>query len=238
MSPCWRRQEVEPYRPVVVVGIDEEKNLFRLGAFSQALREYSWKPGPQPPLMARPLGAFIYFLKEPPRALWPHPAQYALTEESFRLVEQDPLAPIRALPGPVYEALTFQNGCVYCHSFRGAGTKSHHILAATGAPHGGFALPLEDYPPDVWKEFIFNQIEVAKKMGVSPTLSSRRRANCCTGWSWKPVRGRTKQGDLRARAAGSLKIREQVLAWPRPAAIVWGRVFFGRRLEIVPRPAS
>jgi hypothetical protein len=166
----WKRQEIEPYKPVIVVGIDEERNLFRLGTFSHALREYSWKPGPRPPMMARPLGAFIYFLEEPPRQLWPHPSHYALTQDSFRLVERDPLASLREVPVGVYETLTFRNGCVYCHTFGGVGSQSHHILASTGAPHGGFALALEAYPPEVWKEFVFNQVEVAKKIGASPNL--------------------------------------------------------------------
>jgi hypothetical protein len=70
----------------------------------------------------------------------------------------------------VHEALTFRNGCVYCHSFRGAGAQSHHVLAGTGEPHGGFALPLESYPPEVWKTFMFDQEKVAKKMGASPNI--------------------------------------------------------------------
>jgi acetyl esterase/lipase len=170
----WKRQESEPYRPVIVIGIDEERNLFRLGAFSQAFREYSWRPSPRPPLMARPLGAFVYFLKEPPRPLWPHPAQYALKEDSFKLMSEDPLGPLRSLPQGAYETLTFRNGCVYCHTFRGIGSKSHHTLASTGAAHGGYGLPLEAYPPPVWKEFIFNQIDTAKKIGVSPNLVDER----------------------------------------------------------------
>jgi len=34
--------------------------------------------------------------------------------------------------------------------------------------HGGFALPLESYPPEVWKNFIFDQDSVAAKIGASP----------------------------------------------------------------------
>jgi acetyl esterase/lipase len=170
----WKRQHSELYRPVIVIGIDDEKNLFRMGVFSHAFREYSWKPGGRPPLMARPVGAFIYFLDEPPPRLWPHPSQYALTQDSFKLVEEDPLGALAELPRAVYEALTFKNGCVYCHSFRGIGSRSHHILSANGAPHGGFALALETYPLQVWKEFMFNQTEVAKKMGTMPNVVDDR----------------------------------------------------------------
>ncbi len=166
----WDRKHVEPYKPVIVIGIDEEKNLFRFGVFYRALREYSWKPGPRPPMMARPLGAFIHFLKEPPVELQVQSSHYALTPESFRLFNDDPLKRLRNIPKEVYDVLTYRNGCVYCHSFRGVGSRSHHTVVSTGAPHGGFALPLETYPPKVWKGFIFNQHDVAEKIGASPNV--------------------------------------------------------------------
>jgi hypothetical protein len=166
----WKRAQIEPYEPVIVVGIDDEKNLFRFVTFYRMQQQYSWKPGSQPPAMARPLGGFIHFLVEPPPELQPQQWHYALTAESFRLVEEDPLDVFSDLPQALYEALTFRNGCVYCHSFRGIGARSHHILSASGAPHGGFALTLESYPPQVWKAFMFNQYEVADKMGTTPNV--------------------------------------------------------------------
>lgn len=42
------------------------------------------------------------------------------------------------------------------------------MTASTGAAHGGSALPLESYPAEVWKSFIFDQTAVAKKIGASP----------------------------------------------------------------------
>ena len=66
--------------------------------------------------------------------------------------------------------MTFRNGCVYCHNCRRIGARSHHVHALTGKPHGGFALALEDYPPEVWRDFVFNQLEVAKKMGATPNI--------------------------------------------------------------------
>ena len=166
----WKREQIEPYKPVIVIGLDDEKNLFRLGVFYRANLEYSWKSGPQPPMMARPLGAFIHFLKEPPDELAPQPAQYGLTPESFRLAGKDPLASLRGLRKDIYEAMTYRNGCVYCHSFRGIDSRSHHVIASTGAPHGGFALPLPSYPAEVWKSFIFDQNKVANKIGASPNM--------------------------------------------------------------------
>jgi arylformamidase len=164
----WKREQIEPYKPVIVVGLDDEKNLFRLGVFYRPNQEYSWKNGPQPPMMARPLGAFIYFLKEPPEELRLQPAQYGLTESSFKFTTSDPLAQLKDLKKDVYEAVTFRNGCVYCHDLRGVGSRSHHVVAATGAAHGGFALPLESYPPEVWKTFMFDQQTVAEKIGAHP----------------------------------------------------------------------
>jgi acetyl esterase/lipase len=164
----WNRHQIEPYKPVIVIGVDDERNLFRLGVFYRALREYSWKAGPQPPVMARPVGAFIHFLKEPPLEFLRQPSHDALVVDSFRLADKDPLAPLSDLPKQLYEVMTFQNGCVYCHSFRGVGSRSHHSKASDGAPHGGFGLPLEEYPASVWKAFLFNQKEVAAKIGAAP----------------------------------------------------------------------
>lgn len=164
----WKRQQVEPYQPVIVVALDSEKNLFRLGVFYRAHREYSWKSSAQPPMMARPLGAFIHFLKEPPPELAVQEPHFGLTEESFRLVGADPLAGLQKLPQDIQAALTFRNGCVYCHSIGAVGSRSYHVDASTGRPHGGVALTLENYPAEVWKAFIFDQTAVAKKIGASP----------------------------------------------------------------------
>ena len=164
------RRKIEPYKPVIVVGLDGEKNLFRLGVFYQALREYSWKPGPQPPLMTRPVGAFVHFLEAPPPELTRQGPYNGLTENSFQRVEQDPVASLGDLPKEVYEAVTARNGCVYCHSFRGIGSQSHHMTASENRPHGGVALPLESYPESVWKDFVFHQEEAAAKIGASPNV--------------------------------------------------------------------
>jgi acetyl esterase/lipase len=166
----WTRQQIEAYQPVIVVGLDDEKNLFKLGVFYRALLEYSWRTGPQPPLMARPLGGFIHFLRPPPPEFALQAAQFGLTEDSFRLVASDPLAGIKDLPKNLYDVVTVRNGCVYCHRLRGIGSRSHHVVAATGAAHGGEAMALEDYPPEVWRNFIFDQHAAAKKIGASPNV--------------------------------------------------------------------
>lgn len=167
----WHKDEIRPYDPVIVIGIDDERNLFKMGGFYRMRKAYSWKEGVQPPTMARPVGAFIYFLKPTPPNLKTQSWHFAMTEESFQLVAKDPLAPIKeSLPRKVYEVMTFKNGCLYCHKFRGIGSRSHHILAATGATHEGFAMRLEDYPAEVWKRFVFEQEAVAHKIGATPNL--------------------------------------------------------------------
>ena len=166
----WHRKQIEVYKPVIVIGVDDEKNLFRFSTFYRMFHEYSWKPGAPPPALAMGLGAWIYFLEPPPKELSAQSWHFGLTEKSFRRFKDDPLNAIRDLPKDVEEALTFRNGCVYCHSFRQAGARSHHVNARTGKPQGGFALALEDYPPEVWRNFLFNQREVAKKMGAMPNI--------------------------------------------------------------------
>jgi len=166
----WRREQIERYQPAIVIGTDGEKNRFRLSTFFRMHHEYSWRLGPQPLPLAMPLGAFIYFLKEPPLELAAQSWHFGLTEDSFRRFKDDPLKAIRDVPQDVEQALTFRNGCVYCHSFRGAGSRSHHVQALTGKAQGGFALPLESYPPEVWREFMFNQTAVARKMGATSNI--------------------------------------------------------------------
>lgn len=116
------------------------------------------------------LGAFVHFLEAPPRELTAQSWHFGLTESSFRRFNEDPLGTFRGVSTDVEEALTFRNGCLYCHSLRGIGSRSHHVHALTGKPQGGFALALESYPPEVWKRFMFDQEAVAKKMGATPNI--------------------------------------------------------------------
>ncbi len=164
----WDRREMARYKPLVVVGLDGEKNLFRLGVFYQARREYSWRDTPPPPIMARPAGGFIHFMEEPPEEIVRQGPFYGLTDAGFKLTEQDPLAPLRGLPQEIFATLTTRNGCVYCHSFRGVGAESRHYGAVDLKPHGGVALALESYPEAVWRRFVFNPEEAARLIGASP----------------------------------------------------------------------
>lgn len=164
----WKRSDIEPYRPVLVIGVDDERNLFRLTTFYKNHLEYSWKPE-RPPLMVRSLGGFIHFLKEPPDSLRPPTqAMFALTPDSFRRAATDPLADAGELPQDVHDVMEFRNACFSCHTFRGVGGRAGHVTAASGKTHGGFGLPLESYPPEVWRRFIFDHETSARMINVRP----------------------------------------------------------------------
>ena len=69
-----------------------------------------------------PAGCVRTLRARTPPALRPDTgAMYALTPQAFRRYDADPLAPVKALPGPVRDVLTTTNRCVSCHSFQGAG---------------------------------------------------------------------------------------------------------------------
>jgi hypothetical protein len=166
----FARQVLEKMRPVIVMGLDDEDNLYRVFTFYRLKRAYSWIKGEEPmPMMIRPLGAFLHFPRPPPEDL--RNATYApfgLEGASFHWVDKDPLAPVRSLTGGLREAMIGTQGCLKCHAFRGSGARAHHTLADSGKPYGAFALPLEEYPTDVLRRFLFEQEKVAKSFGVVP----------------------------------------------------------------------
>lgn len=164
----WRLEDIAPYEPVVVIGLDDERNLFRLSTFYRNKLAYSWKDE-KPAMSVRSLGAFIYFLKPPPPGLVSSTtAMYSLTIDSFRRVPQDPLAAIADLPQDVRDAVYFRNACVSCHGFRGSDVRSGHVRARDGEQQGGFALALESYPPQAWRQFMFDNHKSAAAVGVRP----------------------------------------------------------------------
>lgn len=164
----WRLSDIAPHEPVVVIGLDDERNLFRLNTFYRNKLAYSWTDE-KPAISVRSLGAFIYFLKQPPaEVVSSTTAMYSLTIDSFRRVAQDPLAVIADLPQDVRDAVHFRNACVSCHSFRGSDVRSGHVRARDGEQQGGFALALESYPPEVWRQFMFDNHKSAAAVGVRP----------------------------------------------------------------------
>ena len=161
---------LRPYEPRIVVGIDDERELFRLVDFYHTERRTTWDDAaPERWILARPVGAFLHFAKPAPRSLDPRAiGRFALTSESFARTDADPLAPLAGLEPEEQRLLTEEFHCVGCHSFRGAGARAAHLRARDGARVGGYGLPLEDYPPEVWRRYCFEQAEVAALIGAGP----------------------------------------------------------------------
>ena len=156
------------YQPQIVVSIDDETNLYQLKLFYQTRQQYSWiDDGPRPALSVRPLGAFLHFRKPPPRVDWvPLLLRANLVYDQITFADEDPLAKLDQLPDKA-EHIVLTN-CVRCHSIEQVGGRAHHVVAATGEAQPGLALPLESYSRDVMRNFLFNQAEVARKIGVKP----------------------------------------------------------------------
>ena len=180
----FRRSEIDRQKPVIVVGVDDDRNLFRLFVTYNVHRTYSWKPETEPrPLMVRHIGAFLYLPRAESDDKQSSPfhvttlADMALTATSFRVTSKDPLAVARAVPKPLGATLTNEQGCLQCHSLKGNGASAHHLRASDGKVAEAHGLPLEEYPRDVLRRFLFEQEAVAKSFGVAPLLVSETVAN-------------------------------------------------------------
>lgn len=159
----FSRAELRRRHAELVVGLDDEPNLFRLFVTYNVYRTYSWQPEPATPhrLFFRPVGAFLHFPDgSPPSATH---AEFALTPASFRVTAVDPWAAARGA-----DVLVNDQGCVQCHGFGTSNARAHHLRAADGAVAEAFALPLAAYPADVMHRFLFDQDRVAEEFGVGP----------------------------------------------------------------------
>ncbi len=155
------------YEPTIVVGIDDERNLFRVPVFYKTRRQYSWRDAEPTQWSARPLGAFLHFRKPVPLAeRIPLIKRSALVADSIQIVAEDPWTKLEGLPAAIRP--TVRNNCIYCHQTLGIGGYAGHLNAKTAKLQGGFALTLEDYPVEVMRAFLFEQEAVAKKIGVQP----------------------------------------------------------------------
>ena len=178
-----RRSDVDRQKPVIVVGVDDDRNMFRLFVTYNVHRAYSWKPETEPrPLMVRHVGGFLYQPRPEADAKTAllHVttlADTALTASSFRVTHEDPLAIVRPVPKLLGAALTNEQGCLQCHTLHGDGARAHHLRASDGKVAEAHGLPLEEYPRDVLRRFLFEQEAVAKSFGVSPLIVSDAVAN-------------------------------------------------------------
>lgn len=168
------REAVRAYRPVIVVGIGDEQNLFRIVDVYHTLRRTTWQqPEAERWLLARPLGGFVFFLEPPPPELVPTAfGFFALTPESFAVRAADPLAPVReaAADPALSQLLISDKACVSCHQVGGAGGRAGHLRATDGELVGGIAQALEDFPAEVWRRYIYDQLNVAAEIGASPAV--------------------------------------------------------------------
>jgi acetyl esterase/lipase len=161
-------EAIRPYRPVLVIGVDEVRNLFSVIDVHRAKREYSWRDDlPEPPYLARPMGAFLYFLEEPEKPLLPPTlGHFGLSEEGFALSEEDPWVRLRGVDSELLHTFGVGGGCLQCHAFRGVGSRAGHLRALDAQPQGGFGLPLVEYPPEVWRRFVFEPWLTAERVGA------------------------------------------------------------------------
>ncbi|MGI9424768.1 MAG: hypothetical protein ACR2PA_16350 [Hyphomicrobiaceae bacterium] len=164
--------EYRAHKPVVVVGIDEETNLFRISWFYRTKAAYSWIKQDRPPqISVEPMGAFLQFRKPLPKQLRiPFAIRSKLDLGSLHFTDSDPLAPLDGLPSRLREIIVHANNCINCHELDGLGGRAHHLISNTGKEQPGIALPLRSYSRVVLQNFFFNQREVAARIGVSPNL--------------------------------------------------------------------
>jgi hypothetical protein len=164
------RREIDRKKLAIVVGIDDDRNLFRLFVTYNVHRTYSWKSETETrPLLVRHVGAFLHALAADGDGLHVTTlADFALTTSSFHVTDEDPLAAVRAMPKAVVATLTNEQGCLQCHALRGAGGHAHHLRAADGKVAEAHGLSFEEYPREVLQRFLFEQDAVAKSFGVTP----------------------------------------------------------------------
>ena len=171
------------YEPEIVVGVDDEPNMFRLNWFFRTKLMYSWR-SERPNMSARPLGPFLSFRKPVPDDLFP-PADpiLALHLGGIEFSNENPFAAISAYSDTVQRVITKDNQCIYCHQIEGMGGRAYHLDAMTAQPQGGYALPLGDYSEEVMRQFVFDQGATAAKFGFTPNAVDAAVADEFFAWT-------------------------------------------------------
>lgn len=157
------------YQPELVIGIDDEKNLYRLTSFYKTKRYYSWEQdGPAADMLySQSLGAFIHFQNPLPRDEELPYLQYStILFDSISFIDKDPYAHIQGLTADAFKVVTLN--CLPCHSVDGVGGAAHHLDYKQVTPQPGVAKPLLSYPLSVLENFFFNQTQTAELIGVNP----------------------------------------------------------------------
>ncbi len=162
------------YLPELVIGIDDEKNLYRLTSFYRTKRYYSWEEGgpDKDMLYSQSLGAFIHFQKPLPRdEELPYLQYSSILFDSIEFTDQDPYAHIQGLSNRAFKVVTLN--CLPCHSVEGVGGAAHHLDFKQVQPQPGYAKPLLSYSRPVLENFFYNQTDTAKLIGVNPNYVDR-----------------------------------------------------------------
>ena len=171
------------YQPEIVIGIDDERNLYQMSTFYKTKQFYSWEPGgpEQDTLYVQSLGAFIHFRKPLPQQYELPYLQYSTIKfDSIAFSNIDPYAGIKNLTHAAFRVLT-QN-CIPCHSIDGVGGAAYHMDSQTGEPQPGFARPLRTYSKEIYQNFFFNQTATAALIGVNPNYVERSVAEELLPW--------------------------------------------------------
>ena len=157
------------YQPEFVIGIDDERNLYRLTSFYRTNRFYSWEQGgpAKDMLYSHSLGAFIHFKQSPPKdEELPYLQYSSILFDSISFTDSDPYKEIAGLSNKSYKVVTLN--CLPCHSIDDKGGAAHHLDYISVKPQPGYAKPLLSYSTEVLENFFYNQTETAKLIGVNP----------------------------------------------------------------------
>jgi hypothetical protein len=156
------------YKPVIVIAIDDHKNLHKIAKFYRTNKSYSWKDEKaKRPLFVDTLGPFLYFEKEVPEELQLPLWQYG--QIKFDKLELYKKSYVDSLKIPTVRLNSLiRDNCISCHKISGLGGNAHHINAINLTKEPGYALPLGDYTKTVKQTFLFDQTRVALEIGVNP----------------------------------------------------------------------
>ena len=159
-------EQYETFEPVIIVGVDDEPNMYRFVWFYKTKKMYTWKDDVQE-ISARTLGPMLHFRKPVPNELnIPLLLRSALSLEGITFSHVDPLAEIASYSDTIQQIITKENKCIYCHPIGTQTARAYHLNALTAEPQGGFGLPFGEYPDHVMSAFLFDQANVAKKIGM------------------------------------------------------------------------
>ena len=171
------------YGPEIVVGIDDEPNMYRVNWFYRTNRMFSWRSERQN-LSARPLGPFLSFRKPLPDDLTvPIYPLLVLHLGGIAFSNKNPFEAISAYSDTVQRVITKDNKCIHCHQIEGMGGSAYHLDAMTAQPQGGYALPLADYSEEVMRQFVFDQEAAAAKVGVTPNAVEPAVTDAFFAWT-------------------------------------------------------